>query len=202
MNKKGYNIFISGHSGTGKTGYIVRKIEEYAKNLPAPEDWCYVYNFEDSNIPLAIPLKTGTANKFKEDVAEFIKYLFKEVPTFFNSQNYEKEKSKLMDKYEDEIVKLSDYLEEEATKKNFNIKETPTGEFVFIPMIGDKEMETEDYNKLTQEQKEKVNSSIGELRMLSVDIIKNTRKLSKRMEEELKALDNKIAETIIKLKIS
>lgn len=202
INKKGYNIFISGHSGTGKTGYIVRKIEEYAKNLPAPEDWCYVYNFEDSNVPLAIPLKTGTANKFKEDVAEFIKYLFKEVPTFFNSQNYEKEKSKLMDKYEDEIVKLSDYLEEEATKKNFSIKETPTGEFVFIPMIGDKEMETEDYNKLTQEQKEKVNSSIGELRMLSVDIIKNTRKLSKRMEEELKALDNKIAETIIKQKIS
>lgn len=198
MNKKGYNIFISGHSGTGKTGYIVRKIEEYAKNLPAPEDWCYVYNFEDSNTPLAIPLKTGTANKFKEEMADFIKYLFKEVPIFFNSQNYEKEKNKLIDKYENEIMKLSEYLEEEASKKNFSIKESPTGEFAFIPMIDDKEMDTEDYSKLTQEKKDQVNSTVGELRLLSTEVLKNTRKLSKRMEEELKALDNKIAETIIK----
>ena len=47
MEKKGYNIFVSGESGTGKTSYIIKKVEEYAKSLQDPSDWCYVYNFEE-----------------------------------------------------------------------------------------------------------------------------------------------------------
>ena len=54
MDSKEYNIYISGKTGTGKTGYIVRKIEEYANTMDAPDDWCYVYNFDKLSNPLAI----------------------------------------------------------------------------------------------------------------------------------------------------
>ncbi|EET84643.1 peptidase S16, lon-like protein [Clostridium carboxidivorans P7] len=83
MDSKQYNIFISGKTGTGKTGYIVRKIEEYAKKMPTPQDWCYVYNFENSNNPISISLNTGTAIKFREGMNSFIKYIIKEVPVYF-----------------------------------------------------------------------------------------------------------------------
>lgn len=52
MEKMGYNIFISGRSGTGKTSYILRKIEEYAKTRKTPEDWCYVFNMMILKNPL------------------------------------------------------------------------------------------------------------------------------------------------------
>lgn len=202
MDKKEYNIFISGHSGTGKTGYIVRKIEEYAKNLPAPQDWCYIFNFEEANDPIAIPLETGTSIKFKEDMSEFIKYLFKEVPVYFNSQSYDSERNLIEEKYEQQIMELSDNLNQQAADKNFSIKETPTGEFVFIPLYEEKEMDGEIYAKLSPEEKDEINKSASELRLLSIEVIKKTKQLNKKMDEELKTLDDKIAESIIEGKIS
>lgn len=202
INKKGYNIFISGRNGTGKTGYIINKIENYAKNLPAPDDWCYVYNFDDPDNPMAIPLETGTAQSFKEDISELLKKLFKEVPAYFNSQSYEKEKNAIVDKYEDEIVNLTEKLTDKAKEKGFNLEQTTTGEFVFVPVLNGKELDTDSYAELTQKEKDDISKTVGELRIFSIETIKRTKKLSKGLEEELKYLDNIIAESILKNKIA
>ena len=58
VNKPGFNIFVTGLTGTGKTSIIkafLNKVtaEKAAKDTasPAPEDWCYVYNFADADRP-------------------------------------------------------------------------------------------------------------------------------------------------------
>lgn len=197
MDSKEYNIFISGKSGTGKTGYIVRKIEEYAEKMPAPEDWCYVYNFDEPNAPIALSFKTETGNRFKEDMAEFIKYLSKEVPIHFNSQNYESEKNVIIDKYEKKLMNLNQQLNIQAKSHNFSIKQTPTGEFAFIPLNNNKEMTQDEYMDLDDEEKEKIDDAISKLRLCSVEIVNESRDVTKSMDEELKQLDDKIAESII-----
>lgn len=201
MDSKEYNIFISGKSGTGKTGYIVRKIEEYAEKMPAPEDWCYVYNFDEPNAPIALSFKTETGNKFKEDMAEFIKYLSKEVPIHFNSQNYESEKNVIIDKYEKKLMNLNQQLNIQAKSHNFSIKQTPTGEFAFIPLNNNKEMTQDEYMDLDDEEKEKIDDAISKLRLCSIEIVNESRDVTKSMDEELKQLDDKIAESIINDKI-
>lgn len=201
MDSKEYNIFISGKSGTGKTGYIVRKIEEYAEKMPAPEDWCYVYNFDEPNAPIALSFKTETGNRFKEDMAEFIKYLSKEVPIHFNSQNYESEKNVIIDKYEKKLMNLNQQLNIQAKSHNFSIKQTPTGEFAFIPLNNNKEMTQDEYMDLDDEEKEKIDDAISKLRLCSIEIVNESRDVTKSMDEELKQLDDKIAESIINDKI-
>src|SRR4030065_1767780 len=54
VNKPGFNIFVTGLTGTGKTSIIkafLKKVtgERIAQQADshAPEDWCYVYNFAD-----------------------------------------------------------------------------------------------------------------------------------------------------------
>ncbi|MGI6711431.1 MAG: Lon protease family protein [Bacillota bacterium] len=200
--KKEYNIFISGRSGTGKTGYIVKKIEDYAKNLPAPDDWCYLFNFEDNNKPLAVSLKTGTAPKFKNDLKEFINSLFKQVPVYFNSKNYDTEKSRIINKYERRIMQLTKEINDKAKENGFNITQNPTGEFVFVPINNDKQLTPEEYNQLSQEEKNILNNKINELRLYSLEILKKIKQLNKEMDEELKHLDDKIAESIIANKIN
>ncbi|WP_139903665.1 Lon protease family protein [Clostridium thermarum] len=197
MESKEYNIYISGKTGTGKTGYIVRKIEEHANSMPTPEDWCYVFNFDNPNNPIAISLKPGTALKFKEDMQAFIKFVEKEVPVYFNSENYDNEKNSIVDKYEKMMVALTKELNSKAKKYGFSVKQASTGEFIFIPLKEDKEMTTEDYDELKEEEKEVLEESVTILRNASFDIIKQTRALNKKMEEELKELDDRISESII-----
>jgi serine kinase of HPr protein (carbohydrate metabolism regulator) len=60
----GYNIYMAGESGEGKTRYALESAQRQARFMPVPDDWCYVYNFEDSNRPMAINLPAGMGRKF------------------------------------------------------------------------------------------------------------------------------------------
>jgi lon-related putative ATP-dependent protease len=197
MDSKEYNIYISGKTGTGKTGYIVRKIEEYANTMDAPDDWCYVYNFDKPSNPLAISLKAGTAMKFKGDLANFIKFVAKEVPIFFNSKNYDDEKHSITDKYDRIMMEMTKNLSSKARELDFDVRQASTGEFVFIPLKEEKEMTEEDFENLSDEERNNLEDAVTTLRNYSVDVIKQTRNLNKKIDEELKELDERIAETII-----
>ena len=46
IDLNGYNLYLEGSSGVGKTMYTHRLLKEKAKSKPVPNDWVYVYNFE------------------------------------------------------------------------------------------------------------------------------------------------------------
>lgn len=197
MNKKEYNIFISGRSSTGKTSYIVKKIRDYAKNLPSPKDWCYVYNFENNKQPRAISLESGTAINFKDDMDEFIEELLKKVPVFFNDQSYERQKNSIIRKYEKSSSKISNKLYSMAEERNFSVEQDAKGNFIFIPLKSGTELQQEEYNQLSQEDKNFLEETLSELRLIAIGFDKEISKLNKQMAVELDELDNRIAESII-----
>ncbi|QCX32596.1 ATP-dependent protease [Caloramator sp. E03] len=201
MNKKGYNIYVSGNNGCGKRSYVIKRIKEYAKKMPTPKDWCYVYNFKDKNIPIAIWLNPGTSKEFKEDIEKFIDSLFNEVPDFFSSEEYEKKRNEIMDAYQKEMLKYVDKLYDEAKFRGFNVKSTGEG-FAFIPLINDNEEMTErQYNELSQEAKDKINEDVSELKMIALEAIRKTKQLKKEMKDRLKKLDDYVSIEIIGEKI-
>ena len=60
VNKPGFNIFVTGLTGTGKTSIIKAFLKKITNrqmvsvaDSPVPEDWCSVYNFTDADRPLA-----------------------------------------------------------------------------------------------------------------------------------------------------
>jgi len=63
VNGRGYNIFITGQPDNGRTSYALEKLEVLAKNLPAPDDWLYLYNFEKPEEPMSISVKAGQGKK-------------------------------------------------------------------------------------------------------------------------------------------
>lgn len=202
MVQKGYNIFISGESGTGKTSYIIKKVEEYAKSLPSPGDWCYVYNFEEENKPLAIPLLTETAAEFKEEFEEFIASIFKEAPTIFNDKSYEQKKINIIEKYEKSNIHLSNELYDTAATLHFRVETTPEENFVFIPLLKGKDMDSETYNKFSESEKHIINENSNKLKLISFELINKIRVLNKEMDTELKDLDDAITASLIDNKIS
>ena len=56
VQSKGYNIFMVGEPGCGRTTYALKELKRAAASMPVPDDWVYVYNFDDPSVPLAINL--------------------------------------------------------------------------------------------------------------------------------------------------
>lgn len=201
IDRMEYNIFISGRRSTGKTSYIVKKIEEHAKNLPSPKDWCYVYNFKDDKKPKAISLNTATGLKFKDDIENFIHDILKEAPVFFNDTSYVKEKNDIIRKYEKLISNVSKQLYAFANELNFSVKKNKNKDFVFIPMKDDKEMDEELYENLSQSDKDELNKNLNELRVKAFEIENKADELTKSMTHDLNELNDNIAEKILKDKV-
>lgn len=75
IKTRGYNIFMSGMTGTGKTSYAQNIVKKISKKLKTPDDWCYVYNFDNPNKPKAINLPAGLGKVFQKDMEDFGRYL-------------------------------------------------------------------------------------------------------------------------------
>ena len=97
---KGYNLYLEGPSGVGKTMYTKNYLEKICKKKKTPNDWCYIYNFDDPNEPVAVSLAAGQGKEFKETMDSFIKDIQVDIKNTFNNDDFEKEKALIKNEYE------------------------------------------------------------------------------------------------------
>ncbi|MGE5440821.1 MAG: Lon-like protease helical domain-containing protein, partial [Bacteroidota bacterium] len=57
----GYNIFITGLSGTGKATTVKQMLETIRPKCPVLNDYAYVNNFEDQDNPILLIFPAGEA---------------------------------------------------------------------------------------------------------------------------------------------
>jgi Cdc6-like AAA superfamily ATPase len=88
ISSYGFNIYAMGSSGTGKTTTVQTFLQRRADQEPVPDDWCYVNNFVDPKRPRAIQLPAGYGNQLRDDMAEFILDLQRNIPSAFDSEDY------------------------------------------------------------------------------------------------------------------
>jgi len=93
IDHRGYNLYLAGPSGVGKTSSIKAILSMISKNRPTPGDWCYVYNFEDPNIPKAMNLPAGMGKAFKRDMEDLLESLKANISKAFESKQYEEERN-------------------------------------------------------------------------------------------------------------
>ena len=53
INAKGYNLYVMGEPATGRFTLVKDYIERQVAVLPAPDDWCYINNFDEEREPVA-----------------------------------------------------------------------------------------------------------------------------------------------------
>ena len=127
VGAKGYHIYLSGSTGTGKTSFAKDYVKKFAKKREVPNDWVYVYNFDDPNQPLAITLPAGKGKEFVSDMEEFVKTISSELPKAFDNNDYENEKGRILQEFQDQRTELVEKLNKIAEKQGFKVKTTPTG---------------------------------------------------------------------------
>ena len=144
VESKGYNIFMEGPSGVGKTMYAKRAVSESSEKKKTPSDWCYIYNFDDPNEPIAVPMVAGQGKIFKEDMKKFILDVRRSIKRTFNNEDFEKEKTLIKQKYEEKKTKLLDKLNKKSEKDGFHVKTTANGIYM-MPVVDGKTIEEEEF---------------------------------------------------------
>ena len=127
MDSPGYNIFVTGIEGTGKSTIVQDIVGDHAKALPPCCDWCMVNNFIDEFCPKTISVPTGLALKFKKQMAKFIEDLQNELPKAFSSESYQEKQAVLRKSYADKQRTLFKKLDQSAADRQISIQKTQTG---------------------------------------------------------------------------
>lgn len=192
IKNKGYNLYLSGVSGTGKTSYAKEYINKIAKDEKTPEDWCYLYNFDNPSNPIAVSLPAGKGKQFQQDIQQLINELKVEIPKAFRAQDYENEKTLMLKKLQDERNKIFKKFTEYAREQGFEVNVANSGIY-FTPIVDGEPMEEEEYNKLDDEVKEEINEKLTHIQLEAVDVVRKIRELEKDARNKAMELDSRIS---------
>ena len=186
VDVKGYNIYLEGPSGVGKTMYAKTYLDKISKKKKVPSDWCYIYNFENPNEPITVELSAGEGKEFKENMDLFIKDIRKDIKNTFNNEDFEKEKTLIKQEFEEKRASLLEKLNKESGKHGFQVKSAQNGIYM-MPMIDGKTIEEEEFDKLDdkiKQQFEEKSAIVQEQIMEAIGKIKEIERASDKKIEE------------------
>ena len=166
--------------------YTKHYLDKISKKQKTPCDWCYIYNFENPNEPIALPLHAGQGKEFKEQMDAFIKDIKNDLKNTFNNEDFEKEKALIAQTYEEKREALMVKLNKKSEKYGFQVKSAQNGIYM-MPIINGKAIEQEEFEKLDDETKQNFedNSSIVQEQILQViSEIKNIEQESQKKLSE------------------
>lgn len=191
IKMRGYNIYMSGPTGSGKTSYAKSCIYDIAKNEEIPYDWCYVYNYTKPSNPLALRFPPGLGKEFRNDMDELIEFLLVDIPKAFSAEDYEKEKSEIIKNYQTNKDNLMKKMKDRAKELGFGVKITNSGIY-FVPLINGEAIEENEYENLDENIKDKLSEVTDEIQDEVSDTIKIIRDLEKKAKQDIEDLEYKI----------
>lgn len=189
MSTGGYNMFMSGPTGTGKTTYAETKVRGVARERPAPSDWCYVYNFDEPDRPTALAFPPGQGARFRRDMEDLVEEAQTEIRRAFESEEYESRRLSLIQRGEREAEEIWQALEEEARAMRFIVQRSPTG-IITAPLSPlDRPYSPEQFAVLPEEQKERLTQAGQELRGRVNDAIRRIRHVERATRDALRQME-------------
>ena len=192
IREKGFNIFVSGMPGTGRTSAVKLFLEEIASNQPTPSDWCYVNNFHDSSRPKALCLPAGKAQEFKNDIKRLVESIEREIRSLFESEEYAANSDRAVKIFQQKKEELIERVNKNALEKGFVIQSNQMG-IVTIPVKDGKPFSEEDYLALKPEEKENIARLQEGVQDEIAASIRQSKQLDKSILDALQKMDREAA---------
>jgi lon-related putative ATP-dependent protease len=151
----GFNVFAAGATGTGKTTTITDFLEDLAKKLPTPADWCYIHNFEDEYQPKALRCPSGMAKQLKQDMREFIKAARIAIPQVFAGEDYAAKREEMDRKANSKRQEIITRMGQTAEEAGFLLQLTALG-LSLVPVIKGRPMKPDEFASLPKDTQQKL----------------------------------------------
>ena len=203
----GYNIFITGMVGTGRTTTIKQLLEKLDKEEKTPDDILYVNNFKNPDEPSLIMLASCQGRLFKEAMDHLIETLQRNIPELLKSKHYAEKKEGIIETQQARQKEIMQKFEEEASRQGFSVIQVQMGLFVkpdLVPVIEDRPVSFRELEGMVKEKKfaqkdlESLQKKYEDLSSGMEGVFEKLREIDEETRSLLKAWDAEAITPVIK----
>lgn len=191
-----FNVFVAGSPGIGKMTAVEAFLDEIAAHKPAPDDWCYINNFDDPYQPAALRLPPGKGRALHEDMQELTADARREIPKAFESEPYSAKREEIRGALNRERDTLLNQFGERATQAGFVLEATPLG-IMMLPTKAGRPINEQEFSALSPEEREGWQQKHQALQVELEGVMKRGRELERAARDKLNELDAQVALFVI-----
>ena len=186
IHSRSYNLFCLGPEGTGKTSLVKRILEKEAKQRTTPDDWAYIYNFDEPHKPSAINFPAGEAVDFAKDIDNLTETFETTLPALLDSEEYRAGVNIIDQKFKEKKEEYIKILQKKAKGKSVSLLQMQVG-LVVAPIKNGEVLSPEAFDQLPEEEKK---SLIEDLNMMQQEIENSAKDLPDYEEKRRKEIDS------------
>jgi lon-related putative ATP-dependent protease len=187
----GYNLYLAGAPGSGRTTTITEYLVRRASHMPLPPDWVYVHSFTEPDRPRAIRLPAGAGSRFAADMEELVRAASREVPRALESDEYERRRSELMADVAARRDAITTELAQFGLERGYAIQPIPNG-FVTVPLKDGHPLTPEHFERLTDAERDDLDRRGAEVQARISESVRAMRKLEREAHDRLRELDREV----------
>ena len=188
MQRPGYNIFVMGDTGTGRSSYVRDYLKSEAKRQETPNIWCYVNNFDNPREPNAVELAPDEAGQFRDRISDLIDQLLATFPAVFEHPAYQQKKSAIDYVFNRRYDKAIETVEREAHKRGVAVYRDSSA-ISFTPMREGKALDESEFAQLSEQEREEFHDTIGELEQMLSEHLSELPQWKRESSNELRRLN-------------
>ncbi|UWQ60985.1 AAA family ATPase (plasmid) [Leisingera caerulea] len=187
-----FHVFVLGQPGSGRHVIAQSILAGIAKDRPVACDWVYVNNFEQPHKPVAIQLPPGSASRLRKMMETLVDDLANQIPALFESEDYQTRRRTIEEdfsaEHEGEMAEIFD----DARARNVAILRTPVG-FSFAGQRDGNVLTQEDFEALTDEEREELEAAIDSVQQRISDVLKSVPRREKEHRRQVEQLNYQLA---------
>jgi len=191
IRREGYNLFVLGAPGTGKHHVVQQFLGERAAREPIPSDWCYVNNFAEAHKPHVLQLPAGMGVRLRGDIDQLMNDLRAAIPAAFESEEYRTRRHELEEQIKEPHEHAFQELHQQAESHQIALIRTPTG-MAFAPMKKGEVLSPEDYEKLPEDERKRIEAVIATLEEQLAKIIHQLPQWRREGQQRIRELDREV----------
>ncbi|HUX63185.1 ATP-binding protein [Sulfuricella sp.] len=188
IRREGYNLFVLGPAGMGKRSMVRQVLEQRARDERQPSDWCYINNFAKPHQPQALRLPPGKGAELRRHMAQLVEDLRTAIPALFESDEYRAKTEAIQEAFNKRREQAFKEVGDEAEKQEIVLLRTPDG-FAFAPTRNHEVIPPDEYDKLPEEEKRRVEAMIAGLQERLEKILRQMPQWRKERHEQVKQLN-------------
>lgn len=204
IDKPGYNLFVTGTTGTGRVSAIqayVRRAAEgrmHAGIPPKAYDWCYVYNFADPDRPKSLKIALGTGRNLRAAVSTLFTTLQQQLTKAFESSEFKAAHEGVEEEGRKQSEQLLHMVQKEGQGEGFLVQPSPTGILV-LPLVAGKPMASDQFLALNADERRAIEEKQAAITLKVREAGENARVVEYETSKRLVELHSKTAEHAIQI---